>query len=535
MCEPRSKQVRRAGALVPLFSIPSRVSWGIGEITDLPKFAPWLSAAGLSVLQLLPVNEMADGQSSPYSALSAMAIDPVYISLSEIPEFVDAGGEAALIDADRSLLAEARSSPRVLYGAVRELKSRALRRAFDEVIRTDRPRNSAQAAGLRQFMAREAWWLDDYALFRALHHEHGGCCWLDWEPGVRDRTPAALDEARRRLHVEILYRAWLQWMADIQWRRARHACPDIGLCGDFPFVVGTDSADVWVRQREFRLDAAAGVPPDAFSPTGQDWGLPVYKWDEVAKSDHEWLRQRTRRCADLYDGFRVDHLVGFYRTFFRERSGSSGFVPPDEPSQIAQGERLLRLFVESGARIIAEDLGVVPDFVRDSLARTGVPGLKVLRWERDWNLPDHPFRDPSAYPHLSVAITGTHDTETLAEWWDAATPGERSAAIVLPSLRARGCQAASPFAGPVHEGLLDAVFGAGSDLALLPMQDIFGWTDRINTPALVDDVNWTWRPPWPVDTLMSEPQAVERAAWLKELARRHGREIALQRAGGLEL
>ena len=135
---------------------------------------------------------------------------------------------------------------------------------------------------------------------------------------------------------------------------------------------------------------------------------------------------------------------------------------------------------ESGAAIIAEDLGVVPPFVRNSLARLGVPGCKVLRWERHWDAPGRPLVDPATYPSLSAAMTGTHDTETLAEWWTTEGDG-------------------TPWSDTVRDALLSSACGAGSDDLFLPMQDVFGWTDRINIPATVGDHNWTWRLPWPID------------------------------------
>ena len=135
--------------------------------------------------------------------------------------------------------------------------------------------------------------------------------------------------------------------------------------------------------------------------------------------------------AALYDGYRVDHLVGLYRTFGRPPGGEPFFNPSEEPDQTAQGETILGIFLESGAAIIAEDLGVVPDFVRASLTRLGVPGCKVLRWERDWHAPGHPFVDPREYPPSSAAMTGTHDTETLAGWWATAAIDERYGLCVL--------------------------------------------------------------------------------------------------------
>src|SRR6185312_1751449 len=130
------------------------------------------------------------------------------------------------------------------------------------------------------------------------------------------------------------------------------------LFGDLPFMVDSDSADVWARQADFRLDASVGVPPDAFSATGQDWGMPVYRWDVMAAEDYRWLHERARRNADLYDGYRVDHLVGFYRTYGRPRDGGAPFfTPSDEAHQVALGETVLRIFGDAGAEIIAEDLG----------------------------------------------------------------------------------------------------------------------------------------------------------------------------------
>ena len=505
---------RHAGIIVPLFSIPSRASWGIGEIPDLPRLARWLDAAALDIVQLLPVNEMADGQNSPYSAMSAMAIDPIYIAMSELPEFVEAGGEASLAADEQQALAHARQAPLVEYSRVRALKSRVLGDAFDRF--EAGPTDPDRARSFADFVGREAWWLEDYALFRALHADNDGRYWREWEAGLRDRDPAALAEARARLSRRIRYYAWLQWVAAGQWQRARAACPQIGIFGDFPFMVSRDSADVWARQHEFLVDASVGVPPDAFSATGQDWGLPGYRWDVMKLGGYEWLRQRARRCAALFDGFRVDHLVGFYRTFLKEPDGTTRFSPPDEPSQLAQGERLLALFRDSGASIIAEDLGTVPDFVRESLARVGVPGLKVVRWERDWHSDARPFREPSTYPENSVATAGTHDTETLAEWWDASPREEREQACALAALHGT-CTPDDPFSDRVRDALLRALFEARSRLILLPVQDVFGWTDRINTPAVVDDVNWTWRLPWPVEELAREDVATDRAAFMRLL------------------
>jgi 4-alpha-glucanotransferase len=514
---------RRAGVLVPLFSLHSSRSWGIGEIADLPVFGRWARSAGLSAVQLLPINEMAHGQSSPYSALSAMAIDPIFIAIEDVPEFAALGGERGLTASQLARLDAVRRSSTVDHHVVRELKSEVLRAMFDAFVAGPWREGGERAERLRTYMERERWWLDDYALFRALHARNDARYWLEWEAPLRDREPTALAAARRAMARDILYYTWLQWIAGAQWAEARREAGGLALLGDFPFMVSADSADVWARQDQFRVDASVGVPPDAFSETGQDWGLPVYRWDVHEATGYAWLRDRARRCAELFDGFRVDHLVGFYRTFVRERDGRTYFVPPDEPAQTAQGERLLRVFLDSGASILAEDLGVIPDFVRASLTQLGVPGMKVMRWERDWQQQGHPFLDPAHYPALSVAISGTHDTETMAEWWSNADADERAAATALPDLLAAGIAADAPYGDRVRDALLQSLYGSGSDLLLVPMQDVFGWRDRINTPAVVNDENWCWQLPWKVDRLAAEPEAAERAVFLADLAARTGR------------
>ena len=522
---------RRAGILVPLFSIPSSRSWGIGEIGDIERMCRWLDSAGQRVLQLLPINEMPPGETSPYSALSAMAIDPQFIALDDVEDFREIGGEAGLEDDMRRELDGVRVSPAIDYRRVRALKNTVLRRSFAQFLAREWTSGTRRAAALKAYTEEQAWWLEDYALYRALKAKHDECAWKDWPQPLRARDAAALAAAREELAGEILYRQYVQWLAGDQWGTARDRAGDVALFGDLPFMVSGDSADVWARQDEFRLDASVGVPPDAFSETGQDWGLPVYRWDVLAARDYDWLRNRARRNADIYDGYRVDHLVGFYRTYFRPQDGGEpAFVPADQPDQVTQGEAVLAVFREPGTEIIAEDLGVVPDFVRESLARLDVPGYKVLRWEREWTSDGQPFKDPSTYPPVSVATSGTHDTEPMVIWWEGAPRDERSAVLEIPSIRqhlaADDATAAVESAGLPHavrEAMLESLYASGSDLLLLPIQDVFGWRDRINQPATVGEDNWTWRLPWPADRMPTEPVAIAVARQLAEWSARHRR------------
>jgi 4-alpha-glucanotransferase len=509
---------RAAGVHVPLFSVRGPGDWGIGEIGDLPALCRWLADAGHRLVQLLPVVEMSPGERSPYAAMSASAIDPIYLSLGEVEDFVAAGGEATLGGA----LEAARRDPGIDYDAVRGAKRRALDLAFGRFLATEWRRGSARAGAFERFRAAEAAWLDDYALFRACQERHGGAAWSAWEPGLRDRVPAAVAAARAALERERLFHEYVQWLAAEQWAAARRAAGGAGvrLKGDLPFMVSANSADVWARQDQFACDVGLGAPPDAFNAEGQAWGLPVHRWDVMARDGFAWLRARARRAAALFDAFRLDHVVGFYRQFVIEGPGRSGFEPADETEQRVLGERLLGIVrAEAGAtQVIGEDLGVVPPFVRDSLAALAIPGYRVLRWEER----DGRFLDPAAYPARSVATSGTHDTSSLAVWWEEelGAEGRRALAAVPAFAPLRG--AGEEFTPAVHAALLDGLYAAGSELVVLPFPDAYGGRERINVPSTVGPANWAYRMPWSVAELHGAA-AGGLGKRLRALAERHAR------------
>jgi 4-alpha-glucanotransferase len=521
---------RRAGVLIPLSTLRDPDAWGVGEIPDLAAYAAWLAEAGHSLVQLLPTGEPSPGQDSPYAARTAFALDPLYISMREVEDFHAAGGDPALAAGDREALARVREAPAVDYGTVRALKWRALDLAFRHFRGSEWRRGGSRAGALRRFAEEHAAWLGDYALFRALQDVEQGRPWWEWEEPVRRRDPQALRAKREALADRVLFFEYVQWEADRQWREARREAAARGVLikGDLPFMVATDSADVWARQGEFRMDATVGAPPDAFSAEGQDWGLPVYDFAKMGANGYEWLQDRARRSAELYDLYRIDHVVGFYRIFVRPKGGTledAHFLPGDEPEQLALGETLLKVLGGAG-RVVAEDLGVIPDFVRESMQRLGIPGYKILRWERHWTEPGQPFRDPAAYPALSVATSGTHDTETMAQWWEEMPDEERRAVVQIPALaplREANGSGHREFTPVVHEALLEALYGAGSALVVPPVQDLFGLRDRFNVPGTVGPANWTWRMPWSADDLRADPALRARTEALARLVDRHGR------------
>jgi len=489
---------RQSGIGVPLFSLVSSRGWGIGEFGDLPVFARWLMEAGQSIVQILPIHEMPPIETSPYSAMTAMALDPIYISMANVVDFAGLGAELAMDAAEQAEVTRLRQLPRIDYGSIRRLKDRWLRRSFDRFLRLEVARGTPRSLRFDAFVKAQSWWLDEYALFRALHHVHAELPWTAWPEPLARADARAIAEARVALHSEINYREYLQWIAAEQWADAKRLSWPVKVFGDLPFMISNDSPDVWARQQEFRFDATIGVPPDAFSETGQDWGLPPWRASVMAATGFTWMHARGRRYGDLYDGFRIDHLVGLYRMYVRpiDKAVPAFFDPAEEAEQISLGETLLGILSGAPSRpdVIAEDLGSIPPFVRESMTRLDLPGLKVLRWERHWEREGQLPIDPTEFAERSVATTGTHDTEPLAATPEGQTDEQRAA-------------------------ILQSLLGAGSCLTLIPLQDVFGWIDRINTPAVVGEMNWTWRLPWPVDVWLDRDDTVGRADQLKAWTR----------------
>lgn len=517
---PLPKPARVAGVTVPLFSLRSEQSWGIGEIGDLPAFAAFVASAGISLIQLLPLAELSIGGTSPYSALSAFGIDPMFISLAPVTDLKHLSTRQVLGGKGVSELEAAKRRATVDYAVVRALKRRALLaglRHFLEHELAAGAEASPRARAFLDFCSAQRAWLHDYAVFRAIKDARGGAAWWEWPGPLRERDPAALRAVAVKHAEAILYYEYVQWLAHAQWNAARTELARLGVevMGDLPFMVDRDSADVWANRREFRMDMSVGVPADQFDAEGQDWGLPPYHWRIMAEGDFAWLRRRAAYSGTLYDRFRIDHLVGFFRTYMRpyERRRDEKnklvpgtFDPEAEADQLKHGERVVGAMIESaaerGARLIAEDLGSIPPYVGPALTRLGAPGYKVLIWEKDGVA----FRDPAGFPALSVACYDTHDTAPLAAWWEELSPDERTAFLKVPGLADMAEKLGPSFTPEAHGALLRVLCGAGSDLVLLLAQDLLGLRDRINKPSTVGEHNWTWRLPQPIERLRGEAQ-----------------------------
>ena len=514
---------RRAGVLIPLFSVRTKTGWGLGEIPDVLAMAGWAAQSGIRVIQMLPVCAVSGGETSPYSASTAFAIDPVYLGLDACEDFLAAGGRAALSETDRQLLDEVAAAATVPWNQLRPLKERGMRLAFDHFRSHEGRRHSKRARQFAEFREENRTWVEDYALFAVLHRQFEKH-WREWPAELADRRPAALAHAAKEHAEEILFVTWQQWQLDEQWRVARAEAEAIGvdLMGDLPFVVSEDSADVWKERKLFCLGRRVGTAPDAFCAEGQDWGLPLFNWHALEKTNFDWMRRRAERAGRLFGLYRVDHVIGMYRTFSRSADGTrSGFSPSDEDAQIRLGETLLAIMDKYG-EVIAEDLGMVPEFLGPSLARLKLPGYRVLRWEKDdlWRdgRMQQFFRDPAKWPEISVATSGTHDTETQAVWYDGLSPEHRGFLARIPGLERLDCNRG--FDDFVRDALLRVLYQSASDLCLLPFQDLLGAREQVNVPGSVNEHNWTYRMPMLVDALCADQATSERMLRLASEARR---------------
>ncbi|MGA3262746.1 MAG: 4-alpha-glucanotransferase [Terracidiphilus sp.] len=490
---------RAQGILLHISSLPSY--GGIGDLGPAAyEFLAFLAAAKQHIWQVLPLGPTGYGN-SPYAGSSAFAGNPYLISLEFLSDWGwiegkrigGLAGRCGRVDFDE---VEERKLP-LLYEAAENFLDRG----------PHEPKLAGQWKQFEKFCRAEAGWLADYALYAELRRQFKACAWTAWPAPVRRRQPQALAKAAAE-HARALAREQaLQFAFSRQWNQLREAAARsaIRIMGDVAIFVNMDSADVWVHPDLFDLDEelkpvrVAGVPPDYFSPTGQRWGNPLYRWQVLEERGFGWWIERIRRAVQLYDIVRLDHFRGFEAYWS---------IPADEETAEngewvkAPGRELFRALEAAlgPLPLVAEDLGVITPEVDALRLEMGMPGMKVIQFG---------FSDKGAHAHLphrytpgTVAYTGTHDNDTTQGWWKTASKAERSAveACVGPVPTDKG------FAGPVWP-LIRAAAGSVAEMAVVPAQDLLelGSEARMNTPSVASG-NWSWRTP--------------EACWKPELAAR---------------
>lgn len=402
---------KRAGLLAPLFCFYSSKSLGVADFADLKLLIDWARECGFSILQLLPFNEIGP-LSCPYDSLSSFALEPLYLCLDQIsgklaPEIKRAKEEFAC------------GQGYVDY-RVKQRKIGLLREIFKET-------PASGFKGLESFREENRYWVEDFALYKTLKAYHGQKPWYEWEPDYCRRQSRVLDSFSQRNEKEILFEIWLQWQLSKQFRQAGEYAKKskILLKGDLPLLVSRDSADVWAHQEFFKLEFAAGAPPDMYCAKGQRWGMPPYNWEKVAQDNYRYLKEKLRYAGEFYHILRIDHVVGLLRIWSipydepLENQGLNGFFDPGEESKWpAQGRELLSVMLSATDMLLcAEDLGIIPPVCKEILRELGIPGNEVQRWVKDWQT-KHDFLAPREYRPLSVAMLSTHDTTSWPAWWE---------------------------------------------------------------------------------------------------------------------
>ena len=525
---PRFETVpwRGAGTAIPVFSLRSESSFGVGEFNDLKKLADWAAVTGQSIIPILPINDTTMTgtwkDSYPYNANSTFALHPQFIHLP------DAG-----VKTDKSyktLRQELNSLHAVDYERVNHEKNRLLKEAFAVV-----GKDVMSGVEYKKFFSANKSWLIPYSVFSVLRDTNGTHELSKWKV-LSEYSESKVSSFRRSHKEETDFYCYVQFCLDKQLKDAIEYAHSKGIAikGDLPIGISRTSVDAWMYPRLFNLDSQAGAPPDAFSTDGQNWGFPTYNWDEMAKDGYAWWKARLRKMSEYFDAFRIDHILGFFRIWeipLEVRSGLEGHFNPALPYSAkelkAKGFKPeSRLFVQdphrtgwyhprisgrdtdtflaldedmkkayealyydffyhrhndfwkesamrklpalldsTGMLACGEDLGMIPACVPEVMRDLRILSLEIQRMPK---APGKAFDDPAGYPYLSVCATGTHDTSTLRGWWEE--DRQMSEKFFHDTLH---CEGKAPYACEpwICERIVGQHLDSPSMLCVLPLQD----------------------------------------------------------------
>ncbi len=461
---------RKCGILMPVSALPSE--YGIGSFgKSAYDFVDFLDAARQRVWQVLPLGPTAFGD-SPYQSPASGAGNPYFIDLD--------------ILADRGLLTEQDlreerySSEKIDYGRLFAVRYKTLRAAYS---------NFKESRAYLAFCKKNASWLDDYALFMSLKVHYNHASWTTWAKEHRDISEAR--SSALEFASELGFWKWVQFEFMTQWHALHKYARSKGISviGDMPIYVAHDSMDVWRAPEEFLLNddfspaVVAGCPPDAYSETGQRWGNPIYNWERMRKDGFSWWIARAGAAFSMYDILRIDHFRGFasYYTIPAEaedaRSGEWRCAPGKELFDAVKA-------AYPKSKIIAEDLGYITDDVRELLACTGFPGMKVIQFA--FYSKDSEYLPRMYTSDNCIVYTSTHDSDCTRTWFDTL---EKTAKTVFK----KECKRRPRQTGT--DAAIELAMASRANLAVISMQDYLGLTSeegRINVPS-VDSGNWGWR------------------------------------------
>ncbi|MCH9620878.1 MAG: 4-alpha-glucanotransferase [Chlamydiia bacterium] len=479
------------GINIPLFSIHSENSCGVGEFLDLKLLIEFCASVNMGIIQLLPLND-AGYETSPYNAVSSQALGPIYISIRSLP----------FVKSDEDLLLDLAGFKRytylqkVAYNAVLAAKLEFLRKYYYKYFD-----NFSKTLTYQAFL-KDNPWLHDYGLFKALKDDYAHRGWFSWEKKHQDISKSYKKQLLKEKETEINFYIFLQFLCFTQMEEVKGYAQKKGvmLKGDIPILISPESLDVWHARENFDLDYSAGAPPDIFTPTGQCWGFPIYDWKHIEETKYSFWENRLKTAGCFYHMYRIDHIIGLYRIFAitRGKGPEAGVMIPEDPSlALRQGEHILRKFSSITKMFpIGEDLGADIEYIRESLAKQAVPGTKIPRWERD-HLGDKAFIKYEDYNPFSVTTVSTHDSETLSLWWEnnaeevrhfTTAQGMKYTKHLTQELRFQMLKDSHHTNSLFHINLLSEYLALFKDLVWENPHD-----ERINLPGTVLPSNWCYR------------------------------------------
>jgi 4-alpha-glucanotransferase len=476
---------RRSGILMHITSLPNR--FGIGDLGPKAyEFGDHLRKNKQTLWQILPLNPTDPAyDNSPYHSISTFAYNTILIS----PELLL---EEGLLSKDDLEEIPQFDDTRVEYEKVIPYKYSLYQKAFanfQEIVNKE---------NFEDFKLNNSQWLDDFALFVALKHKFGNIAFVNWPDELKRREFHSIESAKRELSEEIEFQKFLQFKFHSQWISLKNYLNQNGILiiGDVPIYVDADSADVWAEPSNFNLDAnmvpavVAGVPPDYFSSTGQLWGNPVYNWDNLRKENFGWWKRRIENSLKLFDFVRIDHfrgLVAFWEVPYGEKTAVNGRWSPVPTYDLF--DSLKETF--HSLPIIAEDLGIITQDVRDVMKHYELPGMKVLLFAFG-GASDNLYL-PHNYEKNCVTYTGTHDNNTVKGWFEKeATPHEKDYFTHYIGKNNEQFSA--------HWEMIRLAEASVAAFSIIPIQDVLGLDDsyRMNTPATMGK-NWRFKLPEYID------------------------------------
>lgn len=479
---------RASGILLHPTSFPSK--FGIGDLGKSAfDFVDFLVQGKQTLWQVLPLGQTGYGD-SPYQCFSAFAGNIYLISLEKLVEdgFLD---KKDIADPPKFL------TNKVEFGKVIEYKLPLLRKAFENFRHTD---DEQIAQEFQEFCHEHGFWLNDYALFRAIKFSQGQKSWQDWNEDLKLRNSEALEKARQELELEDFAEKFYQFAFYRQWNALKRYANsnNIQIIGDIPIFIALDSCDVWCQPSQFKLNedgspkVVAGVPPDYFSKTGQLWGNPIYNWDLMRAEGFKWWCDRVRHTLKTVDIVRVDHFRGFAASW--EVPGGDKTAERGEWVDVPGKDLFNTLkWVFGDLPILAEDLGVITPDVEELRDGFGFPGMRILQFA--WGGDSKNLDLPHNYIPNSCVYTGTHDNDTTVGWFNSkAGKGSGRDAKQIKKETDFCKKYLNTNGKEIHWDFIRAIIASVANTAIIPMQDLLGLGNeaRMNLPGSTDG-NWYWR------------------------------------------